>query len=284
MMQAGAGKYIYLSCVPNQGSWSGHIGTMYSKNYGEPGSWESGGILQPDTQNIYDASVAPAFTLPDSEAAVWLVYSHKDGLQWDALFSYRNGMADAWHAPGALSADSGLDEAYLDVRPYTETGNSWINASYCHMPGNPDNIYRKFTNSGTPENWSEPQQINAGEIDYGLNYRPRLCYSPGAPGTGAGCVFTGADRAQLKWNSPWDAGVEERPTPGASGHVQATVVRGVLSLPGYLDPSVASCLLDVSGRRVMSLQPGPNDVRRLGRGVYYIVRGAVQPVTKVVLQ
>jgi hypothetical protein len=49
-----------------------------------------------------------------------------------------------------------------------------------------------------------------------------------------------------------------------------TVVRGVLSLPRSLHPSLVSVLLDISGRRVMSLLPGPNDVRHLAPGVYFV--------------
>jgi DNA-binding beta-propeller fold protein YncE len=69
----------------------------------------------------------------------------------------------------------------------------------------------------------------------------------------------------------------------------ATVVRGVLNLTpdiSSLTPDII--LLDVSGRRVLSLKPGPNDVASLAPGVYFIcpassaIRGA-SSVTKVVL-
>jgi hypothetical protein len=56
-----------------------------------------------------------------------------------------------------------------------------------------------------------------------------------------------------------------RQEPGAS------IARGVLWLAQR--PSTSpSCLLDVGGRRVMELQPGPNDVRRLSPGVYFADR------------
>jgi len=51
--------------------------------------------------------------------------------------------------------------------------------------------------------------------------------------------------------------------------VGPTVVRGILSLPRSLDPSIPRSLLDISGRAVMSLRPGPNDVSRLAAGVYF---------------
>jgi YVTN family beta-propeller protein len=51
----------------------------------------------------------------------------------------------------------------------------------------------------------------------------------------------------------------------------ASVVRGVLFLPGASShkPQAAS-LLDISGRKVMDLQSGANDVRALAPGVYFV--------------
>jgi hypothetical protein len=33
---------------------------------------------------------------------------------------------------------------------------------------------------------------------------------------------------------------------------------------------LAACLLDAAGRKVMDLRPGPNDVRSLASGVYFV--------------
>jgi len=47
-----------------------------------------------------------------------------------------------------------------------------------------------------------------------------------------------------------------------------TLVNGAISLP----PRLTAVLLDISGRRVMTLQSGPNDVRHLVPGVYFARR------------
>ena len=42
-------------------------------------------------------------------------------------------------------------------------------------------------------------------------------------------------------------------------------------------------LLDISGRRVMDLSPGSNDIRHLRPGVYFVRREDVEQTTKVIL-
>jgi parallel beta-helix repeat protein len=49
-----------------------------------------------------------------------------------------------------------------------------------------------------------------------------------------------------------------------------TVVRGVLLLPPWLSPSICQALFDISGRKALDLQPGPNDISRLAPGVYFV--------------
>jgi hypothetical protein len=69
------------------------------------------------------------------------------------------------------------------------------------------------------------------------------------------------------------AGVEEGSKPQASNlKPQATIVRGVLFLPGDRRPGTGdrAALLDISGCRVLDLKPGPNDVSRLSPGVYFV--------------
>jgi hypothetical protein len=69
-----------------------------------------------------------------------------------------------------------------------------------------------------------------------------------------------------------------------------TVVRGVLCLPAASSskPQTSGCLLDISGRKVLDLKPGANDVSRLAPGVYFVKGPEVEDgrrmaVRKVVL-
>ena len=103
------------------------------------------------------------------------------------------------------------------------------------------------------------------------------------------------------------AGVEEGQLQTSSHKPQATVVRGVLVLnelgtwaengdspPERLRPTrrgavpiLRAVLLDISGRKVMDLKPGTNDVRALAPGVYFVreaqAQAQAQAVRKVVV-
>jgi YVTN family beta-propeller protein len=73
-------------------------------------------------------------------------------------------------------------------------------------------------------------------------------------------------------------GIEELPSQ-AAGSRRPTIIRGVLELgpsavgrgaPRGAEGTPSAVLLDASGRRVLSLKPGANDVSRLAPGVYFV--------------
>ena len=75
---------------------------------------------------------------------------------------------------------------------------------------------------------------------------------------------------------------DESKPQAASLKPQATVVRGVLRVP--VSPfTIHTSLFDMTGRPVMTLHPGANDVSRLSPGVYF-VRSAVSGERSAVLK
>jgi hypothetical protein len=91
-------------------------------------------------------------------------------------------------------------------------------------------------------------------------------------------------------------GVEESPKPQAAIRKPGvTIVRGVLRLrdchpvsAGETGGCTQPVLLDISGRSVMDLAPGANDVRHLAPGVYFVqqtsdVEHHASSVTKVIV-
>jgi hypothetical protein len=77
---------------------------------------------------------------------------------------------------------------------------------------------------------------------------------------------------------PEQSGVEEMVEGGGTrlrdegGRMNQTIVRGVLRLPaaGMTNDQVQMTMLDATGRKVMELRPGENDVRGLAPGVYFV--------------
>jgi hypothetical protein len=66
--------------------------------------------------------------------------------------------------------------------------------------------------------------------------------------------------------------------------VGPTIVRGVLNLQSAIyNQKCGVVLLDISGRKVLDLHPGPNDVRQLSPGVYFVREARAQGVRKVVV-
>ena len=86
----------------------------------------------------------------------------------------------------------------------------------------------------------------------------------------------------------YGAGIEETPNAEVRTTNTATVARGILRLPASsVERSASSVLLDISGRKVLDLRPGPNDVRALAPGVYFVrvahAQAQAQAVRKVVI-
>jgi hypothetical protein len=69
--------------------------------------------------------------------------------------------------------------------------------------------------------------------------------------------------------------VADRMTPHASRSTpKASIVRGILNLTSDISSLTSDIVLvDVSGRRILALRPGANDISRLAPGVYYVVPG-----------
>jgi len=87
-------------------------------------------------------------------------------------------------------------------------------------------------------------------------------------------------------DSSFATGIPETPTAELRmTSAGPTIVRGVLWLPPAVDhrPQAAR-LLDVSGRKVIGLRAGPNDVSRLAPGVYFIAwSDGTTPVRRIVV-
>lgn len=90
---------------------------------------------------------------------------------------------------------------------------------------------------------------------------------------GGGCSeFWRYDPKAEARGGPGRSGVAVAPSvPPGQQHTIGTIIRGVLCLP--VEPGVPSCvirLFDATGRMVMDLAPGENDIRHLSPGIYFV--------------
>jgi hypothetical protein len=111
--------------------------------------------------------------------------------------------------------------------------------------------------------------------------RPMLLAFQGFAGVVGGKMYN-TDRIWGMLDPGVGIGGRDR-TPFVRARKGVTVCRGMLHLPTRHDTD----LLDITGRRVLSLQPGDNDIRRLAPGVYFVRSaegGERSVVRKVVIQ
>jgi hypothetical protein len=94
----------------------------------------------------------------------------------------------------------------------------------------------------------------------------------------------------MLWWQLGSVGVKEKRPAAHSRQPTATVCRGSLVLPRTLDPSTPWTLVSITGRKVMDIAPGPNDIRHIAPGVYFVRRPETEDgrprtaVRKVIIQ
>ena len=274
-LAAGAGSYIYFACCgpqPTGGAVVAAINSLWLSNgHWHISQWLGGG-------RVRDPAITVAFTTPDSLATVWLVYSrdYENSGDWNIMYLYTS-RPFTWSNELYLAGSAAADEGYPDLRNYTSPGNEYVNASYISEVGQDRLVYRRYAHAANPTGWSDTLRINAGNAGTGSEVRPILCYTPGGPFTGAGCVFVGSGLNGLWWNAPYPAAVAHKPEPDAqTPNGGQTILRGVLNLQSAIyNLQSEIVLLDISGRKVLDLRSGANDVSRVEPGVYFVaVNGA----------
>jgi hypothetical protein len=196
---------------------------------------------------------------------------------------------------GSVNSGSGWDTPYViatGVSPgdvsLTSDAFGWVWACWA------DSLGRAVLASySTGSCWSAPETVAVESTCFSPNivsdeYGVVQCVWLNRP---AGPAGTNAIRHARRIGRP---AVAELPAPYASLPLpNATVVRGALFLgagrnpipPGELGLCPKPALLDVSGRKVLDLRPGANDVRHLSAGVYFVrsLAGSDKTNVKVLL-
>jgi hypothetical protein len=256
----------------------GHAALWANAYYMSPDSmyWHTQFFV--DTSDILDPVVATSFEADPDSATLWILWAHRrrNTRNWDIMYFWSNFYAN-WSDSLTLAGHPDYDERFPDIRSYTFRGSPWINACYITEGPQFRAVQRRHANSGSPTSWSTPLTLNETSAGTGSGVRPKLCYTPGGPGTGAGAVFTGAGLMGLYWNAPWRTGVVEEGPKDQVRRTGQTICHGTLIVgtghdrnpPGGFGSCLKPMLLDISGRKVMDLVFGENDVSQVAPGVYF---------------
>jgi hypothetical protein len=249
-LSAGPGSYIY--CAFTHGDT---LGLLTNVLFLSPGSWY--GAFMNTNEEMADAVIASDFTLPESSATVWALWSqdYQNSSDWDIKYSYSTDGGRGWQGPDYLASSTAADEAHPDMRNYTSLGNQYINVSYISELGPDRRVYRQYASAANPTGWSDTLRINEGNAGTGSEVRPKLCYTPGAPFTGAGAVFVGAGLNGCWWNAPYPVSVEapEKATVATGLDVRPRIGRGPFHI-WSAGKSGSVTIHDRAGRRVRALE------------------------------
>lgn len=275
-VQPGTNHYLVTAKVPNTGGGM-TSGAYFYRSTDMGRTFQSGvrldtfGLVsQPhvvaDAQHIvcdYTGGTTEARTLytePDTWGSPSLV-SRLDSTQF---WSYYNG------AKLAISADGSVHTALMVCVDTSEA---------IYLP-----YYASSSDHGVT--WSSPELVNDDPTANSWN--------PDIAADSAGHAYVvwqaGSGEVWFSTNNPLAIAEETSNAELRAPNSGPTVVRGVLFLPERASSSPStSCLLDISGRQVMDLKPGANDVSLLSPGVYFL-RGPetengrpAAAVTKVVI-
>jgi hypothetical protein len=121
--------------------------------------------------------------------------------------------------------------------------------------------------------WSEPELVN--DDTTADRWDPDIA----ADSAGHANVVWEVDGGEVWFSTNNPAAIAEQPSRQRIGVPPlATVIRNVLFLPmpSSVEREASSVLLDIGGRKLMDLTPGPNDVSRLSPGVYFVREAQAQ--------
>jgi hypothetical protein len=177
----------------------------------------------------------------------------------------------------------------LNVEPTNDTAQYLSLAGYNYQTG----AYEPYDSVDTVPG-DKRMLLSTGPFDIAPDSVLTFSYAViGSPFGDSGQAPSERDTSELALRCKWAreyfeqlTAVAEQPTTPRDVQPFATVVRGVLSLPSSLAPRPAS-LFDMTGRAVMSLRPGTNDVSHLSPGVYFVreaqAQAQAQATRKVVI-
>lgn len=300
-----AGPRVNLACMNYQRTYV-TAGSNY--NYGDSTSW-SYGVVNGDTFHCYRPKVAAANTEPDSIATRWVMYTkdYYNTGDLDAMYAVRShAWGDTWQKENIFHNSGAYLEGVGDIQHFKAIGNPYVNTSYAELVrsgGDTSNVYWTWAHADSPYAWDTPARVNdsATQVSFPTSVcQSRLVYSPGAPASGSGVLYTRAGIFYiphgLYFDAPWlTLGVADQRGRSASRlTIAPSVARGPveLRLPAG---TVRVTVYDASGRSVQAFAAPSGTLRwdlrnsagtRVTPGVYVVRAETAQGASsgKVIVQ
>jgi hypothetical protein len=178
----------------------------------------------------------------------------------------------------------------LNVEPTNDSAQYLTLAGYSYQTG----TYEPYDSVDTSPG-DKRMLLATGPFDLAPDSVLTFSYAViGSPFGDSGQVPSERDTSELALRCKWAREYYEQVTGVSEGapsakvrplNVGPTIVRSVLFLgdcprTGTVPKTV---LLDISGRKVMDLRPGPNDVSHLSPGVYFVRQAGTRTIRKVVV-
>ncbi len=194
-------------------------------------------------------------------------------------------------APDSLGLTA-FKQFSTDIDPLTDTEQYLTLAGYNYRTGD----YEPYDSLPSPAPVDLRMLLSTGPFDIAPDSVLTFWYAViGSPFGDSGQAPSERDTSELALRCKWAREYFEQVTgteetmddERVTMNVGPTIVRGILFLPSsFLTPH--SSLFSLTGRKVMDLKPGTNDVSRLSPGVYFVrqasgVEREASNVTKVVL-
>ncbi len=154
----------------------------------------------------YDPRVAAANV---DNSGVWVMYNRdRGGHEIDLHFRYSpDGGLNFNASEYTVSAVDGVDEYIADIKFYKVYPNKYINMVYIYDDPSGSPVRKAiwaWTSTDDPTNWKEETVVNDQDVrPWPEDVAPRIIYSPGAPASGGGVVFSYLSGGGLYFDAPW---------------------------------------------------------------------------------
>jgi hypothetical protein len=126
------------------------------------------------------------------------------------------------------------NEFWGDIKFYKIGPNRWMNMAWLQADsaGTHASVHWAYASGADPTNWRDDTLISDMPTCAAPELGPRVVYSPGAPASGGGVVWAGADSVDLYLDAPWVAAGahDSAPTRTLAVSLHPTVLSGDTSL------------------------------------------------------